>query len=202
MMTKKDIKPKISLSCWNSKTLFRLLCFIFSPFISSQVFQSSGTKIYINSETTVTQNISDTQKKDSAHIYITKGTTLTGLQPNQNITIGYIESLEEPKTRLAKNYSKQGKNVTKHIPKEEKSTLQTETFTQNNNNKTFLLSNNHNTAVAPTTTQNTKLFAFSPKEIKYFHHKSTSQNLNFEKNNISKLSVFLTANNIRPPPFI
>ena len=201
-MRKKDIKARELILLRTAIKLFGLLCFFFSFTLSAKIFQINNTEIFIGDETVVTQNFSQIQKPDSVYIYITAGTTVTGLHSDQNIAVIYLEKPEETKTHLAEKHSEQEKKVAEHTPSEKKAIHQKETFKQNDSQKTFFFSAHHSTAVAPTTAQNIKLIAFPPEEVKYTYHKATSQKLIFEKKNLLLLSVCLTTNNIRPPPFV
>lgn len=193
MMRKKGIKAGNLFSVsGNFKSLVLLCFFVFSTSLSAQIFQSNDTKIFIGDETVITQNFSQIQKPDSVHIYITAGTTVTGLHSDQNIAVIYLEKPEETKTHLAE-----------HTPGEKKAIHQKETFKQSDSQKTFLFSAHHSSAVAPTTSQNIKLLAFFPKEAKNnITTNATSKKLIFEKENLLLLSVCLTVNKIRPPPFV
>lgn len=203
MMRKKGIKAGNLFSVsGNFKSLVLLCLFVFSTSLSAQIFQSNDTEIFIGDETVITQNFPQIQKPDSVHIYITAGTTVTGLHSDQNIAVIYLEKPEETKTHLAEKHSEQQKKVAKHTPSEKKAIPQKETFKQSDSQKTFLFSAHHSSAVAPTPAQNIKLIAFPPEEVKHTHHKATSQKLIFEKESLLLLSVCLTANKIRPPPFI
>ena len=202
-MRKKDIKARELILLRTAIKLFGLLCFFFSFTVSAQIFQINNTEIFIGDETVVTQNFSQIQKPDSVYIYITAGTTVTGLHSDQNIAVIYLEKPEETKTHLAEKYSEQEKKVAEHTPSEKKAIHQKETFKQNDNQKTFLFSAHHSSAVAPTTSQNIKLLAFFPKEAKNnITTNATSKKLIFENINLVLLSVCLTANSIRPPPFV
>ncbi|NLN33474.1 MAG: hypothetical protein GX159_07750 [Flavobacteriaceae bacterium] len=199
----KDIKAEnLFFVSGNSKSFVLLCLFVFSASLSAQIFQSNNTEIFIVDETVVTQNFSQIQKTDSAHIYIVTGTTVTGLHSDQNIAVIYLEKPEETKTHLAEKYSEQEKKVAEHTPSETKAILPKETFKQNDRQKRSFFSAYHSTAVAPTSVQDIKLIDFPPEEIKYVHHKATSQKLIFEKENLLLLSVCLTVNKIRPPPFV
>ena len=202
MVRKKGIKAGNLFSVsGNFKSLMLLCLFVFSTSLSAQIFQSNDTKIFIGDETVVTQNFSQIQKPDSVYIYITAGTTVTGLHSDQNIAVIYLEKPEETKTHLAEKYSEQEKKVAEHTPGEKKAIHQKETFKQNDSQKTFLFSAHHSSAVAPTTSQNIKLLAFFPKEAKNnITTNATSKKLIFENINLVLLSVCLTANSIRPPP--
>ena len=214
LMRKKDIKARELILLRTAIKLFGLLCFFFSFTVSAQIFQINNTEIFIGDETVVTQNFSQIQKPDSVYIYITAGTTVTGLHSDQNIAVIYLEKPEETKTHLAEKpeetkthlaekYSEQEKKVAEHTPSEKKAIHQKETFKQNDNQKTFLFSAHHSSAVAPTTSQNIKLLAFFPKEAKNnITTNATSKKLIFENINLVLLSVCLTANSIRPPPFV
>lgn len=187
----KDIKARVLILLRTVIKLFGLLCFFFSFTVSAQIFQINYTEIFIGDETVVTQNFSQIQKTDSVHIYITAGTTVTGLHSDQNIAVIYLEKSEETKTHLAEKHSEQ----------EKKAIHQKETFKQNDSQKTFLFSAHHSSAVAPTTSQNIKLIAFFPKEAKNnITTNATSKKLIFENINLVLLSVCFTANSIRPPP--
>lgn len=199
----KDIKARELILLRTAIKLFGLLCFFFSFTVSAQIFQINNTEIFIGDETVVTQNFSQFQKTDSVHIYITAGTTVTGLHSDQNIAVIYLEKPEETKTHLAEKHSEQKKKIAEHKPSEKKAIHQKETFKQNDSQKTFLFSAHHSSAVAPTTSQNIKLIAFFPKEAKNnITTNATSKNLIFEKESLLLLSVCLTANKIRPPPFV
>ena len=201
LMRKKDIKARELILLRTAIKLFGLLCFFFSFTVSAQIFQINNTEIFIGDETVVTQNFSQIQKPDSVHIYITAGTTVTGLHSDQNIAVIYLEKPEETKTHLAEKHSEQEKKVAEHTPSEKKAIHQKETFKQNDSQKTFLSSAHHSSAVAPTTSQNIKLLAFFPKEAKNnITTNATSKKLIFENINLVLLSVCLTANSIRPPP--
>ena len=212
-MRKKDIKARELILLRTAIKLFGLLCFFFSFTVSAQIFQINNTEIFIGDETVVTQNFSQIQKPDSVHIYITAGTTVTGLHSDQNIAVIYLEKPEETKTHLAEKHSEQEKKVAEHTPSEKKvaehtpsekkAIHQKETFKQNDSQKTFLFSAHHSSTVAPTTSQNIKLLAFFPKEAKNnITTNATSKKLIFENINLVLLSVCLTANSIRPPPFV
>ncbi len=212
-MRKKDIKARELILLRTAIKLFGLLCFFFSFTVSAQIFQINNTEIFIGDETVVTQNFSQIQKPDSVHIYITAGTTVTGLHSDQNIAVIYLEKPEETKTHLAEKHSEQEKKVAEHTPSEKKvaehtpsekkAIHQKETFKQNDSQKTFLFSAHHSSAAAPTTSQNIKLLAFFPKEAKNnITTNATSKKLIFENINLVLLSVCLTANSIRPPPFV
>ena len=200
----KNIKTKLLHSIPNSKRLiFSFLCVFvsFSASLSAQIFYNNDTKIFIGEETLIIQNFSQIQKPDSVYIYITAGTTVTGLHSDQNIAVIYLKKLEETKTHLAEKHSEQEKKVAEHTPSEKKAIHQKETFKQNYSQKTFLFSAHHSSAVAPTTSQNIKLLAFFPKEAKNnITTNATSKKLIFENINLVLLSVCLTANSIRPPP--
>lgn len=201
-MRKKDIKARVLILLRTAIKLFGLLCFFFSFTVSAQIFLINNTEIFIGDETVVTQNFSQIQKTDSVHIYITAGTTVTGLHSDQNIAVIYLEKPEETKTHLAEKHSEQKKKIAEHTPSEKKAIHQKETFKQNDSPKTFLFSAHHSSAVAPTTSQNIKLIAFFPKEAKNnITTNATSQNLILEKNNYFIFSVYLTTNSIRPPPY-
>lgn len=204
MMRKKGIKAGNLFSVsGNFKSLVLLCLFVFSTSLSAQISQSNDTEIFIGDETVITQNFPQIQKPDSVHIYITAGTTVTGLHSDQNIAVIYLEKPEETKTHLAEKHSEQQKKVAKHTPSEKKAIPQKETFKQSDSQKTFLFSAHHSSAVAPTITQNIKLLAFFPKEAKNdITTNATSQKLIFEKESLLLLSVCLTANKIRPPPFV
>ena len=203
MMRKKDIKARELILLRTAIKLFGLLCFFFSFTVSAQIFQINNTEIFIGDETVVTQNFSQIQKPDSVYIYITAGTTVTGLHSDQNIAVIYLEKPEETKTHLAEKHSEQEKKVAEHTPSEKNAIHQKETFKQNDSQKTFLFSAHHSSAVAPTTSQNIKLLAFFPKEAKNnITTNATSKKLIFENINLVLLSVCLTANSIRPPPFV
>lgn len=202
-MRKKDIKARELILLRTAIKLFGLLCFFFSFTLSAKIFQINNTEIFIGDETVVTQNFSQIQKPDSVYIYITAGTTVTGLHSDQNIAVIYLEKPEETKTHLAEKHSEQEKKVAEHTPSEKKAIHQKETFKQNDSQKTFLFSAHHSSAVAPTTSQNIKLLAFFPKEAKNnITTNATSKKLIFENINLVLLSVCLTANSIRPPPFV
>lgn len=202
-MRKKDIKARELILLRTAIKLFGLLCFFFSFTVSAQIFQINNTEIFIGDETVVTQNFSQIQKTDSVHIYITAGTTVTGLHSDQNIAVIYLEKPEETKTHLAEKHSEQEKKVAEYKPSEKKAIHQKETFKQNDSQKTFLFSAHHSSAVAPTTSQNIKLIAFFPKEAKNnITTNATSKKLIFENINLVLLSVCFTANKIRPPPFV
>lgn len=202
-MRKKDIKARVLILLRTAIKLFGLLCFFFSFTVSAQIFQINNTEIFIGDETVVTQNFSQIQKTDSVHIYITAGTTVTGLHSDQNIAVIYLEKPEETKTHLAEKHSEQKKKIAEHKPSEKKAIHQKETFKQNGSPKTFLFSAHHSSAVAPTTSQNIKLIAFFLKEAKNnITTNATSKKLIFEKESLLLLSVCLTANKIRPPPFV
>ena len=197
----KDIKARELILLRTAIKLFGLLCFFFSFTVSAQIFQINNTEIFIGDETVVTQNFSQIQKPDSVYIYITAGTTVTGLHSDQNIAVIYLEKPEETKTHLAEKHSEQKKKIAEHKPSEKKAIHQKETFKQNDSQKTFLFSAHHSSAVAPTTSQNKKLIAFFPKEAKNnITTNATSKNLILEKNNYFIFSVYLTTNSIRPPP--
>lgn len=203
LMRKKDIKARELILLRTAIKLFGLLCFFFSFTLSAKIFQINNTEIFIGDETVVTQNFSQIQKPDSVYIYITAGTTVTGLHSDQNIAVIYLEKPEETKTHLAEKHSEQEKKVAEHTPSEKKAIHQKETFKQNDSQKTFLFSAHHSSAVAPTTSQNIKLLAFFPKEAKNnITTNATSKKLIFENINLVLLSVCLTANSIRPPPFV
>ena len=223
-MRKKDIKARELILLRTAIKLFGLLCFFFSFTVSAKIFQINNTEIFIGDETVVTQNFSQIQKPDSVYIYITAGTTVTGLHSDQNIAVIYLEKPEETKTHLAEKpeetkthlaekhseqekkvaeHTPSEKKVAEHTPSEKKAIHQKETFKQNDSQKTFLFSAHHSSAVAPTTSQNIKLLAFFPKEAKNnITTNATSKKLIFENINLVLLSVCLTANSIRPPPFI
>lgn len=203
MIAKKIIKAEKTRCVSGKPSLLLLLClFVFSHSLFAQIFQSNDTKIFIEDETVITQNFSQIQKPDSVHIYITAGTTVTGLHSDQNIAVIYLEKPEETKTHLAEKYSEQEKKVAEHTPGEKKAIHQKETFKQSDSQKTFFFSAHHSSAVAPTTSQNIKLLAFFPKEAKNnITTNTTSQKLIFENINLVLLSVCLTANKIRPPPY-
>lgn len=96
MMRKKGIKAGNLFSVsGNFKSLVLLCFFVFSTSLSAQIFQSNDTKIFIGDETVITQNFSQIQKPDSVHIYITAGTTVTGLHSDQNIAVIYLEKHEK-----------------------------------------------------------------------------------------------------------
>ncbi len=202
-MRKKDIKARELILLRTAIKLFGLLCFFFSFTVSAQIFQINNTEIFIGDETVVTQNFSQIQKPDSVHIYITAGTTVTGLHSDQNIAVIYLEKPEETKTHLAEKPSEQEKKVAEHTPSEKKAIHQKETFKQSDSQKAFFFSAHHSTAVALSPTQNKKLLVHFPKEAKaVIMIKQSSRELVLEKNNFYIPSVCLTAISIRPPPFI
>ena len=146
----------------------------------------------------ITQDFSQKQ----ARIYIAEGTTVTGLQPIQNITLIYLEKSEKIKQNLAKNRSKAERKTVQQAPNKE-TAVPKEIIKESNDQNIFLFSTNCTTAVAPTTTQNIKLLAFIPKEVKNnITTTNSSKKSSFERRNLLKLSICLTVNSIRPPPFI
>ena len=198
MMKNKIIKVEKTLYLSGIPKLPVILClFVFSSFLSAQIFQSNDTQIVISKGTVITQDFSQKQ----ARIYIAEGTTVTGLQPIQNITLIYLEKSEKIKQNLAKNRSKAERKTVQQAPNKE-TAVPKEIIKESNDQNIFLFSTNCTTAVAPTPAQNIKLIAFPPEEVKYTYHKATSQKLIFEKKNLLLLSVCLTTNNIRPPPLM
>lgn len=201
MMRKKGIKAGNLFSVsGNFKSLMLLCLFVFSTSLSAQIFQSNDTKIFIGDETVITQNFSQIQKPDSVHIYIAEGTTVTGLQPIQNITLIYLEKSEKIKQNLAKNRSKAERKTVQQAPNKE-TAVPKEIIKESNDQNIFLFSTNCTTAVAPTTTQNIKVLALFPKKDRTIITTTlSSQKQIFEKYNHFTPSVFITANSIRPPP--
>ena len=174
-----------------------ILClFVFSSFLSAQIFQSNDTQIVISKGTVITQDFSQKQ----ARIYIAEGTTVTGLQPIQNITLIYLEKSEKIKQNLAKNRSKAERKTVQQAPNKE-TAVPKEIIKESNDQNIFLFSTNCTTAVAPTTTQNIKVLALFPKKDRTIITTTlSSQKQIFEKYNHFTPSVFITANSIRPPP--
>lgn len=203
MMRKENIKAGNLFSVSGNYKLLVLLCFFIFPLsLLSQIFYGNDTKIFIGDETVITQKFLQIKKIDFTHIYIASETTITGLQPDQNITVIYLDEPEKTKEVLAKKHFKQEKRIANHTPIEEESIFPKEVFKQNDNQKTFFLSDCHSIAVAPTTTQDIKQPALQSEEVKYVHHKAAPHKLAFEKTNLLLLSVCLTVNKIRPPPFV
>jgi hypothetical protein len=199
MMKNKIIKVEKTLYLSGIPKLPVILClFVFSSFLSAQIFQSNDTQIVISKGTVITQDFSQKQ----ARIYIAEGTTVTGLQPIQNITLIYLEKSEKIKQNLAKNRSKAERKTVQQAPNKE-TAVPKEIIKESNDQNIFLFSTNCTTAVAPTTTQNIKLLAFIPKEVKNnITTTNSSKKSSFERRNLLKLSICLTINSIRPPPFI
>ena len=199
MMKNKIIKVEKTLYLSGIPKLPVILClFVFSSFLSAQIFQSNDTQIVISKGTVITQDFSQKQ----ARIYIAEGTTVTGLQPIQNITLIYLEKSEKIKQNLAKNRSKAERKTVQQAPNKE-TAVPKEIIKESNDQNIFLFSTNCTTVVVPTTTQNIKFLAFFPKEAKNnITTNATSKKLIFENINLVLLSICLTVNSIRPPPFI
>lgn len=197
MMKNKIIKVEKTLYLSGIPKLPVILClFVFSSFLSAQIFQSNDTQIVISKGTVITQDFSQKQ----ARIYIAEGTTVTGLQPIQNITLIYLEKSEKIKQNLAKNRSKAERKTVQQAPNKETAVLK-EIIKESNDQNIFLFSTNCTTAVAPTTTQNIKVLALFPKKDRTIITTTlSSQKQIFEKYNHFTPSVFITANSIRPPP--
>lgn len=197
MMKNKIIKVEKTLYLSGIPKLPVILClFVFSSFLSAQIFQSNDTQIVISKGTVITQDFSQKQ----ARIYIAEGTTVTGLQPIQNITLIYLEKSEKIKQNLAKNRSKAERKTVQQAPNKE-TAVPKEIIKESNNQNIFLFSTNCTTAVAPTTTQNIKVLALFPKKDRTIITTTlSSQKQIFEKYNHFTPSVFITANSIRPPP--
>lgn len=197
MMKNKIIKVEKTLYLSGIPKLPVILClFVISSFLSAQIFQSNDTQIVISKGTVITQDFSQKQ----ARIYIAEGTTVTGLQPIQNITLIYLEKSEKIKQNLAKNRSKAERKTVQQAPNKE-TAVPKEIIKESNNQNIFLFSTNCTTAVAPTTTQNIKVLALFPKKDRTIITTTlSSQKQIFEKYNHFTPSVFITANSIRPPP--
>jgi hypothetical protein len=197
MMKNKIIKVEKTLYLSGIPKLPVILClFVFSSFLSAQIFQSNDTQIVISKGTVITQDFSQKQ----ARIYIAEGTTVTGLQPIQNITLIYLEKSEKIKQNLAKNRSKAERKTVQQAPNKE-TAVPKEIIKESNDQNIFLFSTNCTTAVAPTTTQNIKVLALFPKKDRTIITTTlSSQKQIFEKYNHFTPSVFITANSIRPPP--
>ena len=197
MMKNKIIKVEKTLYLSGITKLPVILClFVFSSFLSAQIFQSNDTQIVISKGTVITQDFSQKQ----ARIYIAEGTTVTGLQPIQNITLIYLEKSEKIKQNLAKNRSKAERKTVQQAPNKE-TAVPKEIIKESNDQNIFLFSTNCTTAVAPTTTQNIKVLALFPKKDRTIITTTlSSQKQIFEKYNHFTPSVFITANSIRPPP--
>ena len=197
MMKNKIIKVEKTLYLSGIPKLPVILClFVISSFLSAQIFQSNDTQIVISKGTVITQDFSQKQ----ARIYIAEGTTVTGLQPIQNITLIYLEKSEKIKQNLAKNRSKAERKTVQQAPNKE-TAVPKEIIKESNNQTIFLFSTNCTTAVAPTTTQNIKVLALFPKKDRTIITTTlSSQKQIFEKYNHFTPSVFITANSIRPPP--
>lgn len=196
-MKNKIIKVEKTLYLSGIPKLPVILClFVFSSFLSAQIFQSNDTQIVISKGTVITQDFSQKQ----ARIYIAEGTTVTGLQPIQNITLIYLEKSEKIKQNLAKNRSKAERKTVQQAPNKE-TAVPKEIIKESNDQNIFLFSTNCTTAVAPTTTQNIKVLALFPKKDRTIITTTlSSQKQIFEKYNHFTPSVFITANSIRPPP--
>lgn len=197
MMKNKIIKVEKTLYLSGIPKLPVILClFVISSFLSAQIFQSNDTQIVISKGTVITQDFSQKQ----ARIYIAEGTTVTGLQPIQNITLIYLEKSEKIKQNLAKNRSKAERKTVQQAPNKE-TAVPKEIIKESNDQNIFLFSTNCTTAVAPTTTQNIKVLALFPKKDRTIITTTlSSQKQIFEKYNHFTPSVFITANSIRPPP--
>ena len=197
MMKNKIIKVEKTLYLSGIPKLPVILClFVISSFLSAQIFQSNDTQIVISKGTVITQDFSQKQ----ARIYIAEGTTVTGLQPIQNITLIYLEKSEKIKQNLAKNRSKAERKTVQQAPNKE-TAVPKEIIKESNDQNIFLFSTNCTTAVAPTTTQNIKVLAlFQKKDRTIITTTLSSQKQIFEKYNHFTPSVFITANSIRPPP--
>ena len=196
-MKNKIIKVEKTLYLSGIPKLPVILClFVISSFLSAQIFQSNDTQIVISKGTVITQDFSQKQ----ARIYIAEGTTVTGLQPIQNITLIYLEKSEKIKQNLAKNRSKAERKTVQQAPNKE-TAVPKEIIKESNDQNIFLFSTNCTTAVAPTTTQNIKVLALFPKKDRTIITTTlSSQKQIFEKYNHFTPSVFITANSIRPPP--
>ena len=199
MMKNKIIKVEKTLYLSGIPKLPVILClFVFSSFLSAQIFQSNDTQIVISKGTVITQDFSQKQ----ARIYIAEGTTVTGLQPIQNITLIYLEKSEKIKQNLAKNRSKAERKTVQQAPNKE-TAVPKEIIKESNDQNIFLFSTNCTTAVAPTTTQNIKVLALFPKKDRTIITTTlSSQKQIFEKYNHFTPSVFITANKVRPPPIL
>lgn len=197
MMKNKIIKVEKTLYLSGIPKLPVILClFVFSSFLSAQIFQSNDTQIVISKGTVITQDFSQKQ----ARIYIAEGTTVTGLQPIQNITLIYLEKSEKIKQNLAKNRSKAERKTVQQAPNKE-TAVPKEIIKESNDQNIFLFSTNCTTAVDPITTQNIKVLALFPKKDRTIITTTlSSQKQIFEKYNHFTPSVFITANSIRPPP--
>ena len=202
-MRKKDIKPKDFLSYLSRLTLLWLLCLFFSFNASAQIFQNHDTQIFIDEKTIVTNQLLQNISIDSTSVYIAKGTIVTNLQTKQYSEINNnSEHSKKSKISLTKPDFKEEKILTKQIAKERKTVSSKEIIVADTHQNTFF-SSYKNTVVLPTTTQNIKLLAFIPKEVKNnITTTNSSKKSSFERRNLLKLSICLTVNSIRPPPFI
>ena len=202
-MRKKDIKPTDFLSCQSSFKLLWLLCLFFSFNASAQIFQNHDTQIFIDEKAIVTNQLLQNISIDSTSVYIAKGTIVTNLQSKQYSEINNnSEHSKKSKISLTKTNFKEEKIIAKQEAKEEKTVSSKEIIVADTHRSTFFSSYN-NTVVVPTTTQNIKLLAFFPKEAKNnITTNATSKKLIFENINLVLLSICLTVNSIRPPPFI
>ena len=202
-MRKKDTKPKDFLSYLSRLTLLWLLCLFFSFNASAQIFQNHDTQIFIDEKTIVTNQLLQNISIDSTSVYIAKGTIVTNLQSKQYSEINNnSEHSKKSKISLTKTNFKEEKIIAKQEAKEEKTVSSKEIIIIDSHRSTFFSSYN-NTVVVPTTTQNIKFLAFFPKEAKNnITTNATSKKLIFENINLVLLSICLTVNSIRPPPFI
>lgn len=202
-MRKKDIKPKDFLSCQSSFKLLWVLCLLFSCSFSAQIYQNHDTQVFIDEKTIVTNNLFQNISIDTPSVYIAKGTIVTNLQTKQYSEINNnSEHSKKSKISLTKPDFKEEKILTKQIAKERKTVSSKEIIVADTHQNTFF-SSYKNTVVLPTTTQNIKLLAFIPKEVKNnITTTNSSKKSSFERRNLLKLSICLTVNSIRPPPFI
>lgn len=200
-MKMKCIKAENLFFIQSNLRLFLLLCFVFSYSVSAQVFQNNP-QVFISKETTVVEKSSENQKKDSARIYIVKGTKIKGLELTHKALITYIEEEEKSKISLAKNYSKQEEYLGQPTSEKEKPISRKEIILENNNTKNkFSFSLHQTTVIVSTTTQNIKLFAVcSVNEIyRLFYNEAELPNFAFHQ---SEVTAFLGSAKIRPPPIL
>jgi len=203
-MKNKIIKVEKTLYLSGIPKLPVILClFVFSSFLSAQIFQNHDTQIFIDEKAIVTNQLLQNISIDSTSVYIAKGTIVTNLQSKQYSEINNnSEHSKKSKISLTKTNFKEEKIIAKQEAKEEKTVSSKEIIIIDSHRSTFFSSYN-NTVVVPTTTQNIKFLAFFPKEVKNnIITKTSFQKSSFERRNLLKLSICLTINSIRPPPFI
>lgn len=172
--------------------------FLFSSFISAQIFSSGDTQIYIEKGAFISQKGSTSSVNDSISTFIVYGTKPTGVPLDNDNTS--LKILKTPKKSLTSHKSLSKKTTKNHASKKETKTVYKACIKTGTSNFVFTAANinNYATMIPEQKNQWFTLLDNSTTVYTIFH---TTQKI-VNNNNQQKTFRFCKIFKVRPPPSV